>query len=79
MKRVCLMAAVGSVDGAKWCSRSSNGRQMSRTELGAVALDAPPKVVRTIGYVLTGQAGKLPVSHPLRRAPPSISKACSYD
>jgi len=57
MKRVCLMAAVGSVDVAKWCSRPSDGRQMSRTELGTVALDAPPEVVRTIGYVLT-EAGR---------------------
>src|SRR3954471_5554599 len=79
MKRVCLMAAAGSVDGAKRCSRPSDGRQMSRTELGAVAFAAPPKVVRTIGSVLTGQAGKLPVSHPLRRAPPLFLKACSYD
>jgi len=30
---------------------------MSRTELGTVALDAPPEVVRTIGYVLT-EAGR---------------------
>ena len=63
MKRVCVMAAAGSVDGAKWCSRPSDGRQMSRTELGAVAFAARPKVVCTIGYVLT-EAGRQTASLP---------------